>query len=157
MPGSELSCPRCAQKFTVQEGQIQYRCPPCRGVFETATGRYVFELPAARNAPPRAKLPAPMPLSDVDSSSLDSASSTPTEGGKKEADAPVEAPAAKRPRQEEGRAAGGAASSLQEMVAEVVQIKKKKLDAALKRQAEDTSTIRSKAEQVVALASPPAL
>ncbi|KAJ1492370.1 hypothetical protein T484DRAFT_2960714 [Baffinella frigidus] len=52
-------------------------------------------------------------------------------------------PAAKRSRQ----AAGGAAASMQEMVAEVVQIKKEKLDEALKRQAEDAATIRSKADE----------
>ena len=69
-------------------------------------------------------------------------------GGKKKAEEPTVAPAAKRLRQEEGRAAGGAAAAIQEMVAEVVQIKKEKLDAALKRQAEDAKAMRSKVAEV---------
>ena len=138
-PERVAPCPHCTQVLTVEEGPRQYGCPFCRAVFETATDRYLYALPGDPNAPPCAQLP----WSTVDSSYYGCSSSVPSERGKHGAEEPELAPAATQPRQAWGQATGGAACSFQEILTEVVQIKKEKLDAALKRQAEDAATIRN--------------
>ena len=60
--------------------------------------------------------------------------------------------AAKRPRQEPGRATGGAnAGEMQKLISEVVKIKTEKLEEAVKRQMVDAAAIQSKATEVAGL------
>ena len=50
-PEQTVSCSRCNQKLTIKENQLQYGCPACRGVFDTASFRLVSELPPDPKAP----------------------------------------------------------------------------------------------------------